>query len=540
MIKVLLIDDEYLFRKALRVKIPWEELGFSICGEAKNGEEALEMVDELKPDVALVDINMPIIDGIGFIEEIRDRGWQLEIIIITGYSEFHYAKQAISLGVRNYILKPVEEKELEKELLKIKSKLENDSKLNIRIDTLKKQVRESIPILREKFLNELIYRRIPLDRDTILNRLGYLNIGLNGCLYRVAVIERDNISKTEYDGEEETLWGFAISNIAREILSEACSVETCTDNENRSCVLISYQDDNRQAFDFITTNLCERIRESVERYLKFTVTIGVGGIYDSITDIQTSYMEAVFSINNKVIEGCNKVISYEEIAESGHGFNVYTLEHRQRLLISMRIVDRAEIERSIDTVFDTLKSNSAPYESFVATCIDLISTCFEFATEAGVKIGDIFTKTFNLFNEIYDKKSYEELKSWVKGVMLKVVEAAAASRKTRTKTLISDIKRYLYDNLSDTELKVENISKHLFINYSYLSHTFKKETGQTVSEFLTGIRVARAKELIDGGNHSIYVVSENSGYIDPNYFSRCFKKYYGMTPTRYMERVGTK
>lgn len=540
MLKVMIVDDEYHFRKALGVKIEWEKLGFVICAEAKNGEEALERLEEARPDVALVDINMPVMDGLGFIAEVRERGYPLEMIIITGYGEFEYAKQAISLGIRNYLLKPVEEEELVKELRKVKSKIEKESGLNFQIGQLKKQVQESIPILREKLLNDLIYGAKLFGDEEVFDRIGYLKLNLKGRLYRVALFEIDNRNEMGWDEEGKNLWNLAVANIIREIVSEGCNVETCMDNNSRICALISFEDENVHSFDFTATNLCERIRESVEGFLGFTVTVGLGRIYNRIKDIAVSYKESSFALRNKLVEGTNKVIAYDDINESAVFSGAYSMEQRYQLLTSMRIFNPVEIEDLLDRVFNALKERSTSFEFLFSTCVEIISTCVELIAETEMRLGDIFPRYVNLFEELQERKSLEDVRSWIKELVLSVGETVHKSRKMRASRLVLDVKKYLQDHLGDSEFKAENLSRQFFLNYSYISHVFSKETGRTVSEYLTEIRVRYAKDLIDGGDHSIYSISEKSGYVDPNYFSRCFKKYFGMTPTKYIQNITGK
>src|SRR4051794_41652 len=124
MLKLMLVDDENLFREALKKTIPWKDLGYEVCCEAENGYDALEKIAEFKPDVALVDINMPMMDGIELAAEIKESGLDIRVIIITGYGEFTYARQAIEVGVENYLLKPIEEDQLIKVLNSVKKKID--------------------------------------------------------------------------------------------------------------------------------------------------------------------------------------------------------------------------------------------------------------------------------------------------------------------------------------------------------------------------------------------------------------------------------
>lgn len=139
--KVLLVDDEYYFRQALKASFPWEANGFIVCGEARDGEEALGKIADLSPDIALVDINMPVMDGLAFAQIVRERNLPLKIIILSGHSEFDYARQAVQLGVSNYLLKPVDDEALLETLLELKQQMERENNLQIEMEQLKRQVR---------------------------------------------------------------------------------------------------------------------------------------------------------------------------------------------------------------------------------------------------------------------------------------------------------------------------------------------------------------------------------------------------------------
>ena len=230
MLKVMIVDDEYYFREALKVSLDWEELGFTICAEAKNGNDALLKADELSPDIVLVDINMPVMDGLEFVKEIKNKGLDCKIVILTGHSEFQYAKQAVQLGVHNYLLKPVNEKELMESLLDLKRVIERERDIKIEFNKLKQQVKNSIPLLKEKFLNELIQGSLIRTEKSIANRMAYLNIQLSSDYYRVISIEINH--DDDWDDEDIQLWKFAVSNIACEVLEDTspmnCAMTTMT------------------------------------------------------------------------------------------------------------------------------------------------------------------------------------------------------------------------------------------------------------------------------------------------------------------------
>lgn len=153
MYKVLIVDDEYYFRQALKISLPWSELGFQIAGEAKNGAEALEQMTELEPDVVLVDMNMPIMDGLEFIHKAKERDQTTKFLVLSGHSEFVYARQARQLGVVNYVLKPINEEELQSSLLDIKELIRTERLGKLELDDLRRQASEGLSVLKEQVLN---------------------------------------------------------------------------------------------------------------------------------------------------------------------------------------------------------------------------------------------------------------------------------------------------------------------------------------------------------------------------------------------------
>jgi two-component system, response regulator YesN len=539
MIKIMIIDDEYYFRQALKVSLPYEELGFVICGEAKNGKEALEKIDELKPEIAIVDLNMPIMGGLEFINAIKENGYDIKTIILTGYSEFNYARQAISLGVNNYVLKPVNEEELKKALLDIKASILNELSAKIEIEALIKRAQENIPVLKEKFLNDLLYGNSLMSKSKIINSLEYLGIRLFSKYYRVLVIEIDNIEGYNRDEDEKMLWYYAILDMVSEDLTKPLASEACFDKNNRLCLILGSMDKSDLSEENIAFR-CEGLLKNSERNLKIELTIGIGNLYEGINSTEISYREALYALKNGMMSGKGTVVTYNEIEEGGLSKTIFSTEQRSQLLMSMRLLNTAEVYRIIKNIFSEFKISKMKHDFLIVTCIELISTNYEFLAEAGFIFKDIFKYALNPIEEIQYIKSVEEMEKFIIELYECSVNHFSINKHSRSAKMVKDIKEFIVKNYLISELKVEDISKHVFINYSHLCYTFKKETGKTIIEYLTEVRIKKAKEIIDGGNLVIQDVADKVGYEESNYFSRCFKKYYGLSPSKYIESIKNK
>lgn len=534
----MIIDDEFYFREALKISLPWDKLGFRICGEAKNGKDALERIEELKPDIALVDINMPIMDGLEFTEAIIKKEMNIKIIILTGYSEFGYAKHAIQFGVKNYLLKPINEDELAKTLLETKNIIESERKIKVEIEQLKEQVQESLPILKDKILNQLIQGNFILNMEEIKSRFEYLNIKIIAKHYQVIIIEIDDENDFKCSQEDKHLWSFAISNMVYEIFKDSITFEVFRDNLERICIITAFDDDNWDDFYSILETKLEQIKELAKMYLKFTISIGVGNEKEDISNISASYNEALIALKNNIILGKNKVILYSSVSQTSLTANVYSIEYRDQLLMNMRIGNIEQTGRLITQIFQEVRRRSINRELLTVICIEMISTCIQFSGEAGYNFTNISgDNKFNIIEEIQSKKTLNEIESWVRNTIFSTINYVEKHKISKSSKVVEKVKKYISDNYQDEELNIQELAKHIFINYSHICYLFKKETGFTINEFITEYRMKKAKELFDSGNHLIIDVANKVGYADANYFGKCFKKYYGISPSKYSEVI---
>lgn len=536
MLKTLIVDDEYYFREALKVSIDWAGLGFYICGEAKNGKDALEKVENINPDVIIVDVNMPIMDGLEFVEAIKQRGYNCKIIILTGHSEFNYAKQAVQLGVNNYVLKPVDEEELIKCLLEIKALIEKELSTLIEFNSLKQQVKDSIPLLKEKFLNELLQGSFLNNEKELVDKMNYLNIKASE-YYMVVTIELDLADDMLKNDEDFQLWKFAVSNITNEILGERFVFSMCFDSEDRICIILNLNDmEDCTNFSELLENRLDIIRALVYKHLDFTITIGVGTEKNKLFNIHTSYKESIVALKNKLTIGSNKVIMYTSVAESRIKGNIFTSEHRGQLMMNMRICNEDEVNKIVNEIFLKIRNENIHHEILFVVCIEMVAVCMEFIAEVGLSLANVLPNSnLNILEELQSKKSVDEIESWVKRFFRLTLEVVQKNKMSKASKLVEEVKHYIKDCYQDEELSVNEIAKNLFVNYAHLSYIFKRDTGVTINEYITDVRIKKAKELFDKGESLIIDVAAKVGYSDANYFGKCFKKRYGLAPSKYID-----
>jgi Response regulator containing CheY-like receiver domain and AraC-type DNA-binding domain len=260
--KVLIADDEAIIREGIRDAVDWEALGMEVCAEAEDGEEALALAEQHGADVMLVDLNMPIMHGLELIRLIRERMPSCLVVIITGHDEFEYAREAVRLGVEEYVLKPTNPGELAQIMTRVRSKLEREAKLSAYLDASAAQIRKNLPLLRERFCLE--WMEGALSREEIAEQLAFLELPVRppGSVMAIRWPELDTGQSPRNESERQLML-FAIENVTAELLGET---EHLIFRDAAGLILLVIWDDAPPA-------LASGIEQAVQQYLKLTVQV---------------------------------------------------------------------------------------------------------------------------------------------------------------------------------------------------------------------------------------------------------------------------
>ncbi|MFD2610880.1 response regulator [Paenibacillus gansuensis] len=524
MINMMIVDDESIFREYLKTTIDWGQYGFQITAEGKNGVHALEQAELHPPDIALLDINMPFMDGIELAEKLLERYPHVRIVLITGHSEFEYARKAIRLGVKDYILKPFTKEELLLTMLKIRQDIEIEQQE--KTTAISQQA-----IMKERLLNRMISKDYNGTQEDTVRQLDELGIRAQSGLFQVACIEIDHLDQKWNEVSEKLLWKFAVTNVLGEIIQIRGSHLMFTDADGRIVSLLEFEDEAAvHEFDKDDYGmLCQLIK----KHLKFTITIGLGSVHNGYNHIYSSYMEALVSLQNKFNMGNDRCIEYERYRDEFSGLGFYPAEMNERLLGHMRSGESAKVAEQLTEMFRYIREQRTSVDHTYMICMNVISLCLSFVTEAGYDVEDVYSEGFSPFSELKKLESIHETEKWMKHLYKQAVEYAGSHRMTKARKNALAAKEYIDGHYADPELSVERIAGHIYINSSYLRSIFKKEWQTTVSDYITHVRLQKAKELITAGRSRLSDISEQVGYNDAGYFSKAFKKYVGMTPSEY-------
>jgi two-component system response regulator YesN len=522
--KILIVDDESIFREYLRSALDWEAYGFELCAEAKNGIEALEQVQLHQPDIALVDITMPFMDGLTLTEQLKEHYPATSVVLITGHNEFDYARKALKLGVEDYILKPFSKDELILTLLKLQKEHE---KAREERSTLK----ENQQMMKESYLNHLLSSDYHHSPEETMQKLQQLGESFTSSLFVVACIEIDHMDVKWNQVSERLLWKYAVTNILNEALEETGHHLIFNGPEGRIVCLVEHQGVND--LEVPALEGYEKLIFLIKKYLKFTITIGVGRSQSGYIGIRTSYLEALEALQNKFVLGNDRAIAYgSSVLDSGKQA-LYPTEVNEELLILLRMHNTEKVEEKLEEVFQSIREQRLSLEYTYVISMGLISVCLSYITEMGHPIEDCFGEAFYPYSEIKRLGSIESTSTWIKELFAKAIQYTNKHKKTRSSKIAQSAKEYIEGQYMDSELQLDQIAQQVFINPSYLRAVFKKEIGMTVTDYVTHVRMHKAKELLGKGNIRLADIAEQIGVNDPSYFSKSFKKFFGYSPSEY-------
>lgn len=539
MYKLILVDDEEEVRKGILKKIEWQNIGFEVVGEAENGMEAMEIAEKTVPDVVITDIKMPFMDGLKLAEQLSTRYPTVKIIVLTGFDEFEYAQKAIKLSIFDYVLKPVSSKELIDILIKLKHQLDKEIAEKEDISVLIKNYNESLPIIKEKFMNSLIINNE--SEDEILKKSANYNIDLKGRGYIVSVISADSKSYDSHINEESgaistwekgELFKCAILDISEEIVSKYKLGIIFFHDEKFVIISVSKEQSKDEALEK-TITILEEIRQTLEKYLKITVTIGVGTYADNVTFIKNSYKVALSALDYRLVLGSNRIILIEDIEPQTENKIIFDEYKERELITSIKAGTEDEINNVLDKLFNYISSSKASIKDSQVYLMEMLITVLKAAKESNADMENVFGGNMNLFMTLDNMKDIDEIKEWMKEICIKTMKYIIKDRQDTSKALVRKAKDYVNNSYYESDITINKICNYLHISPTYFSFIFKKETKTTFINYLTDIRMESAKEFLRTTSMKTFEIAEKIGYSEPNYFSYCFKKKFDMSPSEY-------
>lgn len=530
MYKVFIVDDEAVVRDGLKRTIGWQELGFELIGDYANGREALDAIDLNMPDLIISDISMPFMDGLALTAAAGSKYPHIKMIILTGYDEFEYAQQAIRLKVSDFILKPITAQEIRELLLKVKAEMDEETRRREDFSRLYSQLKQSLPLLKERFLERLVVTGMKAEEAQERFRYFGLTPLASPCLAMVADIDDFGSRPLQREsGQDTEILRYAAYNLFEEIALREDLLLFRT-REERIALIVSDGAEDTDVYEK-AFRVAEEARFYIHKYLKFTVTIGVGQAVQAVQQLTASYTSALSALDYRFLLGKNRVISLLDMESRPALAETLRPDWDRQLASAVKTGSLEEIRQLIREFVCDLKQGMAPMDSCIFHIQKVILSLMNTIQEL-----DLHEPRSILLTDVYKYKTLDEIEAWLTQTVTSVMNAVAENRHHLTRMQIRKAVDYIETHYADEDISLQHLCRHVLMSTSYFSLVFKQHTGETFVEYLTRTRMDKAKELLAHTGLKFYEIAGQVGYNDPNYFSILFKKHAGMTPREFRDR----
>ncbi|MBC8016477.1 MAG: response regulator [Sporomusaceae bacterium] len=534
MYKLLIADDEQLERQALRFIIETKLPDIEVIGETGDGASALHISKTEKPDIVLMDIRMPGINGLEAAKSIRDALPDTVIIMLTAMEEFTYAKEALTIGASEYLLKPVRPDDLVRVLSEITVKI-GVRKAKIQEEMcLRKSMEEAIPFIQMSFLYDLISGNIK-EIAQFQERLNFLGIKLNFGVALVIDIEKfkqltDSDSELKKQVKKQRIYQLVCSVVGeRGLVSHFCS--------DNLVVLLGFKEN--YTVDFIkddVKNTATGIQESILRILDISIRIGIGRYYNNPLELHKSYLEAMNAGQQRFFIGDSHIVHVEDIPYLSTGPFNYPFHYERAVQDKVRCGDRKQAKKVLRELLNEIFSSKASIETAKACVLELLIVLSRSAVEGGANLDQLTLLNMKGISGLNGCHSKEQIEQWMLDSLDSFMDNMLKNRSSINLRVINKACDYIIKNCHKN-ISLEEVAHTVHLSHFYFSRLFKQEKGYNFVDFVTKIRVDRAKAMLQDADYSVVHIASEVGYQDASYFCRVFRHATGMTPKQYQGEI---
>ena len=546
MLKTFLVEDEVVIREMIKKMIPWEQYGFELAGEASDGEMALPLILKSKPDLLITDIKMPFMDGLTLCKLVKKELPDIKIVILSGYDDFNYAKQAINIGVEDYLLKPITKNAFIERLEEIHNRYEHEKTQKEYYEKFKLEMQEYERNASRDFFESLV--RADFDLEEIYRRADRLNLDIVAEAYNILIFTPDASDSSYNSSEGYSDWEAEVhKKIENYFLSHPVAM-LFRHQVFSYAILVKGQRDT------IKKNTCECV-ETIQKIMEETRAnvdwfVAVGEEADRLSKIKQSYHTAArtyafrylydghilyYNMLEQVKENSADTSKTEAVQLKNVNINALNPEILQKFL-SSGLED--EVDSFVHDYFHAI--GREPMESLVFRNYVVLNVRFS-ALSFLKKIGYDDTELSREETDDVVKKTSQSTEASV-AYAVEVLKRAIAIRDenagSQNRSVLKQAIDFIDGHYMDEEISLNRVAHAANVSANHFSALFSQNMGQTFIEYLTSLRMDKAKELLRCTSKRSSEIAGEVGYKDAHYFSYLFKKTQGMTPSEYRKTRG--
>ncbi len=537
MIKVFLVEDEVIMRNGIRRNIHWEEEGFTFAGEASDGELAWPLIKKCRPDILITDIRMPFMDGLELSALVRRELPDTKIIILSGYGEFDYAKRAITLGVTEYLLKPISSEKLLEAVKRVADIVRKERAQRKLVEQYQSEMQESIQLEKKHLFDRMILHTG--STSELLAQGQALGLDLTAAYYRVLLFQLLTPENTAvYSGD----LGRAVERIETEVSKFPHIIVFERGLEGLAFLLKAESQE-------LAVQETEELQECLTGILKEFQDIrffgGSGGIVQRMRDIGTAYHTANKAFSSRFFLEQNQFISADDMGQTNlEPKGDMSLQSVDSSKINRKLVEnflKSGVEEEVDGFVEKYLENigEGNYRSMMFChylIVDMNFCACHFLESLGIDTSLLSSECMDVNQFSHYANSREGMVSYVKHLFGETIRLRDRNVRNNYRNVIGAAKDYIMKNFQNNEISMNQVAAMVNISPSYFSTLFRQETGTTFIEYLTEVRLEKAKELLMCTDMRSSEIGYQVGYKDSHYFSYIFKKACGCTPKEYRLR----
>lgn len=520
---VLIVDDEFRIGMLIKKLIHWSELNMECMEVLDDGEKAVQMVHEKNPDIVITDIRMPRVSGLDLIRIISEENkTNTHFIVISGYKEFEYAHQALAYGVENYILKPVNEEELNDSLKKIAQKINAQNDFELKKKEFQETIVKSNKIIRQNFLKNIIDQK---ENSAMQST----SVKMIGKIYRGIDIKLDHVDITEIDMHQDSRTADHIITLVDSVMkNNVQEFLICEKEYMHIYCLFNYDAEQSRKIKELINRILITVKDYLMGFDQYEVTIGIGSEQESFDKIRFSILEAYRAVCNRMHCGIGRLIYLEEIpSDTDLGIWKRFEDKKEYLYSSIGDYSGQNLKKQVLEIYgNTLQKNvdTTEYYGIAEKLVDLFFSYLNQEEQAEGK-NMLLYKCQNCYK-------FNQLIEILSDTMKDYLDVLQESEKNKSLRPIRQAKEYVEKHFRD-KILLEDIAAIVDLNPVYFSTLFKKETNMNFSTYLINVRMEQAKKLLVSSNDTIAAIGDAVGYGDQKYFSQLFKKVVGVKPAIY-------
>jgi len=520
--KVFLVEDEIVTREGIRDNIPWAALGFEFCGEAPDGEIALPLIQESRPDLVITDIKMPFMDGLDLSRILRERMPRLKIVILSGHDEFEYAQKAIQLGVAEYLLKPVTVQDLSNVLTKIAGEFDREHIEMENLRRLRNQMEENRTTLTERLLFNLIMGAV--SSAQAIDQGNQLGINLIAGSYLAMVIKIELCDPSEQNHLQA--YQRIQSAIADTLRGHAGVFLLQKGPEEVVLILLG---NGSQVLERKRDEIVTRIH-AVAQPATCRLVVGGGTPKSRLTDLCQSFIEALANTQSRSARhmDASGVIDKAELLK----INKSAIEHYLK----------CGVREDFDGFFDTFirPLGDMAFKSYTIrnyVFMDIVLITAHFINELGFSIDQVIPDIGSIEKTLARVDTVEQIHEQARNILVAALALRDSRANNQYARILQQAREYIAQHYMDAEISLNEVASQVNLSPFHFSAVFSNEIGQTFKDYLTAVRLQHARELLRSTSLRSFEIAEKIGYNDAHYFSYVFRKHTGMTPKEYRQQA---